>query len=471
MFGCIVFSATGAGFAHWHARKIKIFRNKFMKNLFLSIFLFMSLSLSAQPKGQQAIFDASSTSFIDYGKGVSLNGYDQLSNGSQITITLWVKWTGKTMVGVGEWANLFTLADTASSGDNGVFWMQHNQTNSKFEFALNTQTSGRQWVQSVTNPQEGVWYHIACVYDASLANNNLKLYINGVKESSRDQKGNVTIFGSKTKLNVGRWPNPSNSYRRFNGLIDEISVWSRALSLTEVVDIMNRPESLTGSSYDAARLVGYYNFDNGTTNDLSTSGNNGVNGGGVIFTNSGSLPVELVNFDVVNQQGKIMLNWATATETNNNFFTIERSIDGVNAEVIGVVKGAGNSNSLLNYNFVDDNPLSGIAYYRIKQTDFDGTFESFDWKSISLSLKSESKFTVYPNPTAGNISIILTNATAGTSELTVVDLLGKVVYSQTMQHDEMLSNSFDLPSDLKSGIYFVQINNQNTRFVEKIILQ
>ncbi|MEI6347486.1 MAG: LamG-like jellyroll fold domain-containing protein [Bacteroidota bacterium] len=444
-----------------------------MKKYYFTFVLVLTISiLFAQHTGQQAIFNATSNSYIDYGKGINLSGYNnKLSNGTAMTITMWVKWGKKTAAGVGEWANLFTLADTAISGDNGVFWVQHNQTNTKFEFALNTQTSGRQYIQSNTNPVDGVWYHIACVYDASLSTKNMKLYINGILEAYNDAKGNITIFGSKSKLNVGRWPNPTNNYRFFDGMIDEISVWSKPLSTADIVSIMNNPESVTGRNYNAAKLIGYYNFDTGTPLDLSSSGNNGTNAGGVTFTNSGSLPVELINFDVTLNNGKSLIQWSTATETNNNFFTVERSFDGVTAETIAVVNGSGNSNVIVNYNQIDQDTPTGIVYYRIKQTDFDGTTETFAWKAVNTSSAQTSLLKVYPNPSNGILNVSMTGISSAQTTLNIFDITGRQVMSQQFESKDFFTTTLDLSSMIPAGLYYVEVINDSQRLIEKIILK
>lgn len=442
-----------------------------MKKFIYIIFLLYGINVAnAQHSGKQAIFDASDSSYIDYGKAMNLNGFNTLSGGKKLTIALWVKWESKMNVGVGQWANLFTMADSSSNGDNGVFWIQHNSDNTKFEFALQNSTS-RQLIQSTMNPVEGQWYHIACVFDGNLGSKNMKLYINGVEDASLTTASNkITSFSPKSKLNVGRWPNPSNNYRRFNGMIDEISVWSKVLTPAQIISLMNSPESVTGTNYNAPNLIGYFNFDDGTTDDLTHFANNGILGGGTLIEDSGTLPIELVDFDVVNKNGNPVVQWTTATELNNNYFTIERSTDGVNGEVIGVVNGAGNSNILVNYQFVDPNPISGTVYYRIKQTDFDGTSETFSWKAINLDVIQTSVLKVYPNPTSGVVNISLT-ASAPQTTLNVMDVTGRQVYNQIFTSNDYLFTTIDLSSSLPSGVYFVQVLNGNQQLMEKVILK
>jgi hypothetical protein len=91
------------------------------------------------------------------------------------------------------------------------------------------------------------------------------------------------------------------------------------------------------------------------------------------------LPIELIAFSAHRIEGQVLLSWSTASETNNDFFTLERSHDTRHAEVIATLPGAGNSNQTLHYHFTDIFPLEGISYYRLKQTDFDGSYEYSPW--------------------------------------------------------------------------------------------
>ncbi len=89
------------------------------------------------------------------------------------------------------------------------------------------------------------------------------------------------------------------------------------------------------------------------------------------------LPIELISFKAKPTKDKVQITWSTASEINNNYFSIEKSIDGYNYQEIGQVSGAGNSSQTLNYSFFDDNPFHGVAYYRLSQTDYNGDNETF----------------------------------------------------------------------------------------------
>ncbi len=87
-----------------------------------------------------------------------------------------------------------------------------------------------------------------------------------------------------------------------------------------------------------------------------------------------SLPIELLAFNGISKNNKVTLSWTTATETNNNYFTIEKSTDCITFYPIGDVEGKGNKTTVSDYLYVDDGACPGINYYRLKQTDFDGVF-------------------------------------------------------------------------------------------------
>lgn len=118
----------------------------------------------------------------------------------------------------------------------------------------------------------------------------------------------------------------------------------------------------------------------------------------------GILPIELLSFSYKIVPGQAVLEWETASEINNNYFTIERSRDMNRWEVVGTVAGAGNSNQQLSYQLADYMPLQGLSYYRLKQTDFDGQYEYFKPLAVNNSTE-ENDFLVSKSP--GQWKIIL----------------------------------------------------------------
>jgi len=109
--------------------------------------------------------------------------------------------------------------------------------------------------------------------------------------------------------------------------------------------------------------------------------------------NGTALPIDLISFtgEVVGEDINpvVLIEWTTLSQINNDYFEIQRSVDVEHWKTIKTVTGAGNSNSQMSYSIVDDDPFFGISYYRLKQTDYDGQYESFH--PISISISSEEK--------------------------------------------------------------------------------
>ncbi|MBL4577518.1 MAG: hypothetical protein JKX74_03540, partial [Flavobacteriales bacterium] len=174
----------------------------------------------------------------------------------------------------------------------------------------------------------------------------------------------------------------------------------------------------------------FWNDGKGGANGTeTTSGNAGVTTGigavavtgltefsPFIVVRSGSplvLPINLLYFDAeYNKDEKVVdLTWVTASETNNDFFTIERSANGIDFESIETVAGAGNSNSTLYYGTVDPDHGLGVIYYRLKQTDYDGQFAYSDVAVVQI-LKP-LQFAIRPNPARDYLEVSFGSATAG----------------------------------------------------------
>lgn len=106
------------------------------------------------------------------------------------------------------------------------------------------------------------------------------------------------------------------------------------------------------------------------------------------------LPIELLVFSAKPIDSQVRLNWSTATELNNDYFTIERSVDGSNWEVVDLVKGQGTTAQQSDYELMDTRPFSGLSYYRLKQTDYDGTFSYSSIVSVSVSVEPKKRLKV-----------------------------------------------------------------------------
>ncbi len=183
-----------------------------------------------------------------------------------------------------------------------------------------------------------------------------------------------------------------------------------------------------------------------------------------------ALPIELINFDVrLNNEKEVDIFWATATEINNDYFSVERSKDGRFFEQIATVKGAGNSTVVNNYKTLDAHPFTGINYYRLKQVDFDGTQTYSDIKTVNII--SDEKFSAFPNP-LNDVLHIVGEGFLGEGNLTIkiYDALGKLVYLNNLEMDGQF-NSFEINevSAFPAGNYLLSIQAPHEHYVFNLV--
>ncbi|MBX9850599.1 MAG: T9SS type A sorting domain-containing protein [Cytophagaceae bacterium] len=164
---------------------------------------------------------------------------------------------------------------------------------------------------------------------------------------------------------------------------------------------------------------------------------------------------------------KVYLHWTTFSEVNNDHFEIEKSSNGSDFITAGIVKGAGNSNVILMYNFTDESPYHGKNFYRLKQVDADGKFSYSN--IIFIDNQQTITSSIYPNPADENISLKIMAADGGNGTISIVNVLG-----ETLLSGELLlqpgENIFTISaSALPSSFYFVNISYENKNEVHKLI--
>lgn len=174
------------------------------------------------------------------------------------------------------------------------------------------------------------------------------------------------------------------------------------------------------------------------------------------------LPIELLYFDAVCSNNAVNISWSTATQTNNDHFTIERTADGINYSPIAMIKGAGTSSKPLKYSYSDLRPYNGTAYYRLKQTDTDGDYKYFRHAVVSCTPQEES-LSIYPNPNNG--SFVIEGLSEG-SDLFISNALGQSV--ATIKTTSV-KQELDL-STLPDGIYFIKATGSRASFTYKLII-
>jgi len=182
-----------------------------------------------------------------------------------------------------------------------------------------------------------------------------------------------------------------------------------------------------------------------------------------------TLPIELLSFTANCKKDKVSCKWTTASEINNNYFTIERSNDALHFESVATINGAGNSNSELNYEYVDSplNIKSSNNYYRLKQTDYDGKFTYSEVVATICNNSNEMNCNVYPNPMNQTLTIDFNDEIKDGYSVEVKNCMGQVVLVQKIPVGiQKMQLSL---ADLIDGTYFISVMNQQNYFTSKII--
>lgn len=176
----------------------------------------------------------------------------------------------------------------------------------------------------------------------------------------------------------------------------------------------------------------------------------------------GALPVVLTSFTTELIDNTVLVRWSTQSQTNNDYFTIEKSKDKNEWEQLSIIKGAGNSNMVLEYSVIDKIPYRGLSYYRLKQTDFNGAF-SFS-KLSEVFIGNEREWMVFPNPSAEFLLVIGQSL----NQVRLYDCSGKEILLQPVH----LENGFKYNlKNLKAGVYFIEgSGNKITATRKKVIV-
>ncbi|MEZ4775967.1 MAG: T9SS type A sorting domain-containing protein [Bacteroidia bacterium] len=203
---------------------------------------------------------------------------------------------------------------------------------------------------------------------------------------------------------------------------------------------------------------------NAGLNQMTVSGINSF--GGITVGDPASFPVEWLDFQAVNDPMGVVLSWSTAFELNNDYFLVERSVDGNLFSAIGKVEGSGTTSDISTYTFNDHEALnlnSNVFYYRLKQVDLNGQFDYSNIVEIRLESTVSLELKAFPSPFTDELTIqLFQNDLAANSTLKLVDMAGKLIWSQNVGHDSG-TYDFSVPTaGLSSGIYTVMVQSGNT---------
>lgn len=311
--------------------------------------------------------------------------------------------------------------------------------------------------------------YIGC--SGTLDLDHLDIWTGGTVNPDLDGNCNAVASGERPCISWAvPFKNGSNYYDIENGLNHLLRIsWATG-----------SPGTLTAKVLDASGTTTYgtasYSFNPltvfGTNSPYFgfTASTGGLNNQQSFCNPTSLLPIELTRFELHPENGAAKLEWSTATEINNNYFSIERSKDGENWQVVGKQKSKaanGYSNKELDYYHLDPSPEKGISYYRLKQIDFNGKYTY----SAIKTLDNTQGVTpiVFPNPFENNFNLTVISPAGSSIDYTIYNALGEIVQQQ---HETQGDNGYFLKRiDINKGpgIYYVSLEANKERFTYKMI--
>ncbi|MEM6346792.1 MAG: T9SS type A sorting domain-containing protein, partial [Bacteroidota bacterium] len=180
-------------------------------------------------------------------------------------------------------------------------------------------------------------------------------------------------------------------------------------------------------------------------------------GMGLEYQIASVFPVEWLSFEAKAVDGQAVLEWETASEENNKHFTIERAIDGRLFKPIGRVgsKGMGS------YQFVDSEAYTGVFQYRIRQTDFDGSFSFSEIRELKIeALANQLRASIYPNPWQNTLSFELVESRLEPTQVRIYDMQGKLILSRTQNEQSWILQT---GKEFAPGLYWVELRQGEQR--------
>lgn len=197
-------------------------------------------------------------------------------------------------------------------------------------------------------------------------------------------------------------------------------------------------------------------------------------GGGDFFkawtlTNrSQPLPVELLSFKGLCENGSVKLEWSTATESNSAYFTVEKSSDLATWTAVGQVNGAGNSASQQNYVLVDEQG-GELSYYRLSQTDTDGEVRYYDMISVGCAGSNGTEI-VSTWDDGNNVNVLVSSTVDVIHDVTLVDLQGRTMGFKAQQNFQNGMTTVSFPkTDIATGVYIFQLRN-STQLLQRRVM-
>ncbi len=187
------------------------------------------------------------------------------------------------------------------------------------------------------------------------------------------------------------------------------------------------------------------------------------------------LPISLVKFTAEKIAEKVKIQWTTASEFNNDKFLLEKSIDGKSFEYVAEISGAGTSKELNRYEVIDNEPYKGTTYYRLTQTDFDGTTRSFEPVALSMEQGGLSMELVAgslePGTGSGGITFNVYSNTNSNASFYVYDMTGQTVHNMKLNLTEGYQTLSLNTNNVNSGMYIIQLSAGKEVIRKRVIIK
>jgi hypothetical protein len=353
--------------------------------------------------------------------------------------------------GVRAWINEFHYDNAGTDADEIVEICLVNAsgyTLSDFTITLYNGNGGASYdTKTLNNFTVGTTYDHVTVYSYTYP-------VGGIQNGSSDGIALSYDDGSKAVQVL--------EFISYEGTLTATDGPANGLTSTDV-GVSETSSTTTGTSIGRVGENDEWSWEAGNTATAGTENNK--SGGGTQV-----LPISLISFTFEKAENAIVFNWQTASETNNDYFTLERSLDAVHFQTIGIVRGAGNSNIIKDYQFIDNGiEINQIYYYRLKQTDYDG---KFSYSRVIIVNPNVSETQLLKNYIAnGNLIIDIQSAYDQNMQIDLFDISGKLIQSNRISAQKGRNNYRIQLQSISKGIYLMRVYSDSDMMLRKLFVE
>jgi len=323
-----------------------------------------------------------------------------------------------------------------------------------------TGTGNMMVVDAASSAGKRVWSETVPVLPSSTY--TFTYWIQSVSDTSASHSTQISPASMQTTINgttasiTGTNPAAAPSTIICGNWKQVTQTWSSGANTSATINLIDVNLAVIGNDF----AIDDISFTTSATCPLTDS---------LVISYTCTLPVTLVNFTATEQtQGKVLLNWNTASEQNSSKFIVQRSTDDKNWVNIGAVDAQGTSNSDHQYTYTDNTPSDGTNYYRLQQVNLNGSYQYSFVREVSI-ISVANTIKIFPNPsTTGTVEVSFP-ASAAQQELQLINSIGQVLMKQTIEaNTERINLNV---SQLSQGVYVVRIiGNQQVSHTNLLIL-